>query len=342
MGTKIKMAVVGAGMWGEKHAQLYAAHPLTELVGICDKNPEKSAKVAHKFKVPQHYDSFQEMFEKSGCDAVSIATPDFTHADIVIKAAEYKKDILVESPLATTREDIYHIMDVVEKTKIRLTVTLHNRWVMPFRAARQSVKDGELGEIYSIYMRLNGLKKINTDLLPWTAKSSALWFLGTHSLDTIHWFFDDEVSRVYSVSQSGVLKGFGADTVDEYQTTIEFKRGGIAQMENAWMTPHAIPCVNDVKFSALGTKGVLNIDTSQHHLIQKFTEEKTDAPAVLMQDKLFAYPSGYAFESIRSFVNCLLSGEKFLITADNAMKNNLTILSIMESAEKRMPVDVKF
>ena len=117
--------------------------------------------------------------------------------------------------------------------------------------AHQAVERGDLGELYSAYIRLNDIKWVATDMLPWAAKSSILWFLGSHSLDTLRWFFNDEVARVYSVSRDGVLKGKGVDTVDEYLTTIEFKNGGIAQMENGWITPDANPCVNAVSYTHL-------------------------------------------------------------------------------------------
>jgi predicted dehydrogenase len=177
-------------------------------------------------------------------------------------------------------------------------------------------------------------------LLPWAAKSSILWFLGSHSLDTLRWMFDDEVARVYAVSRAGVLQDLGVDTVDEYLTTIEFKKGGIAQMENGWITPNANPCVNDIKFNALGTKGMISIDTSHHNLIQKYTDTAVTVPDVLVQNSVFGFPKGFAFESIRSFVDCLLTGQEFHVSVQDAANTSLAILAIMESAKTRMPVEV--
>ena len=52
---------------------------------------------------------------------------------------------------------LYHIMD------------LHNRWSPPFHAAHEAVDRGELGNIYSAYMRLNDIKWVATDMLPWAS-----------------------------------------------------------------------------------------------------------------------------------------------------------------------------
>lgn len=339
--NKVKMAIVGAGIWGENHARIYNAHPFAETVALCDMNLERAKEVAARLNIPQVYSDYNEMFEKSGCDAVAVVTPDFLHADVTVAAAEHKKHVLIEKPLATTAEDVHRMVKAIRENNVRAMVDLHNRWSPPFNAAHEAIQRGDLGEVYSAYIRLNDIKWVATDMLRWASKSSILWFLGSHSLDTLRWMFNDEVKRVYSVSRSGLLKSQGVDTVDEYLTTIEFRNGGIAQMENGWITPNANPCVNDIKFNVLGTKGMIALDVSNHNLIQMYTDDKVTVPDVLVQNHIFGNPKGFAFESIRSFVDCLLTGEPFHVSLEDAANTSLAILAIMESAEKRMPVDVE-
>ncbi|MDR0598800.1 MAG: Gfo/Idh/MocA family oxidoreductase [Treponema sp.] len=342
MNSKLKMAIVGAGIWGENHAKIYQAHPFCEVAAVCDEKPGKAKNMADKLGIPRSYENYEEMFRDSGCDAVAIVTPDFAHARIAIKAAEHKKHVLVEKPLATTREDVYAMVEAFEKHRVRAMVDLHNRWSPAFNVAHQSVERGELGTPYQAYMRLNDIKWVATDMLPWAARSSILWFLGSHSLDTLRWFFNDDVKRVYSVSREGILKGKGVDTVDVYLTTLEFNNGGIAQMENGWITPDANPCVNDIKFNILGDKGMISLDLSHHNLIQKYTDEKVTVPDVVVQHSVFGFPKGFAFESIRSFVDCILSGEEFKVSIRDAANTSLAILAIMESAKTRSPVEVRY
>ncbi len=342
MNSKLKMAIVGAGIWGENHAKIYRSHPFAEVTAICDMDYGKAKAIADKMGINSVYSDYNEMFRSSDCDAVAIVTPDFAHSDIAVAAAENKKHILIEKPLATTREDVFRILEAVEANKVRAMVDLHNRWSPPFNVAHQSVKNGELGEIYSAYIRLNDIKWVATDMLPWASKSSILWFLGSHSLDTLRWFFQDEVKRVYSVSREGILKSLGVDTVDEYLTTLEFRNGGIAQMENGWITPNANPCVNDFKFNVLGTKGMIEIDASSHRMIQQFTDDKVIVPDMIVQNSIFHKPKGFAFESIRGFVDCILDGSEFPVTIHDAANTSLVILSIMESAKTRTPVEVEY
>ena len=112
-----------------------------------------------------------------------------------------------------------------------------------------------------------------------------------------HHIFNDEVKRVYAVSNSGVLKEKGLDTTDVYQSILEFNNGGIATMENSWITPDSYPCVNDIKFNITGTKGMVNLDLSNNQMIERFTETKNDRPDVLVNHFVHGKAKGFAYES---------------------------------------------
>ncbi len=339
---KIKMAVVGAGTWGETHVGIFNEHVFAETVAICDSNLEKAKAVAEKFSIKHVYQDYNKMLEDCQMDAVSIVTPDHLHADIAVACANAKKHMLIEKPLATTVDDLRRINEAIDKNGVRAMVDLHNRWNPPFAAAYDSIIQGELGEVYSAYFRLNDIKWVATDLLPWAASSSILWFLGTHSLDTLRWLFNDEVVRVYSVSRKGVLAELGVDTVDEYLTTLEFSRGGVAHMENGWITPNGHPNINDMRCNILGTKGSIGIETSNHNLIQKFTETQTTVPDVLVRNKVHGKVKGFAYESIRAFIDRLIDGREFAGSIKDATNTSLCILAIMESAKTRTPVEVRY
>ena len=339
---KVRMAIIGAGTWGENHARIYNAHPFAKTVAICDMNVDRARVVAARAGVPSVYEDYERMLDEVDCDAVAIVTPDFAHAAPAIAAANHKKHVLIEKPIATTREDTFRILDAVARNGVRAMVDLHNRWNPPFNVAWQAVGRGEIGAPVSAYFRLNDAKWVATDMLPWAAKSSILWFLGSHSTDTLCWLLGSRPKRVYSVATSGVLKGLGVDTVDQYLTTLEFENGCVAQMENGWITPNAHPNVNDIKFSILGDKGMLSLDLSSHNMVQHYTDQWMHVPDVIVQDAVFGQPKGFAFESIRSFVDCLLSGEEFHVSLTDAAVATLALLAVMQSAETRVPVDVDY
>lgn len=339
---KLRMGIVGAGIWGETHASIYNEHPFAQTVAICDKDAAKAQALAGKFGISEVYTDYREMALKSSCDAIAIVTPDFLHADIAIACANAGKHLLIEKPLATTRSDVLNMVEAFERNNVRVMVDLHNRWNPPVNYAKQALDAGNLGTPYSAYARLNDIKWVATDMLSWAAKSSILWFLGSHSLDTLRWWMNSEVERVYSVSREGVLKKEGVDTADLYLTTIEFKNGCVAHMENGWITPNANTCINDIKYTILGTEGMINIDASSHNMIQEVTNNKVITPDVLVRNKVDGRVKGFAYESIRSFVDRLIDGQPFLVSLEDAANTSLALLAVLESARTRQPVTVKY
>lgn len=63
-------------------------------------------------------------------------------------------------------------------------------------------------------------------------------------------------------------------------------------------------------------------------------------PDILVQHTVFDQPKGFAFESIRRFVDCMLSGTPFHVSLQDASHTTLALLAIMESAKTRMPVEL--
>lgn len=340
--SPVKIALIGAGVWGETHAFLYKESKDVELTAVCDLDQEKAEALAQKFDVPHVFTDHKEMLGRVNVEAVAIVTPDFTHAPLVVDCAEARKDIMLEKPIATTRSDVREIVEAVDRNDIRLMVDLHNRWSPPFATAREKISEGEIGEVVNAYFRLNDKMWVATDMLSWAEQSSVLWFLGSHAIDTLRWLFADEIKRVYAVSHEGILKEKGIDTVDVYQTILEFNNGGIATVENGWITPDSHSNINDIKFNICGSEGMINIDTTNSGVIEFFDNEKQVNPDVIVNHFVHGKAEGFAYKSIQHFVEKLISGEDFLVSVADAARTSLVILAIMESAETGQPVTVDY
>jgi predicted dehydrogenase len=341
MMEQVRIAIVGAGTWGAGHARIYNEHPGAVPVAICDVNEPVAAAFAEEHQIPETYSDHREMLEKCDCDAVAIVTPDFLHADIAVACANAKKHLLIEKPLATTREDVLRTVEAIESSGIRAMVDLHNRWNPPFNAIKQLVSTGRFGKAISAHCRLTDKVWVATDMLSWVSQSSILWFLGSHSLDTMNWLIGDLPKTVYAVKRDGKLRSLGIEAVDSYMTTIQYGHGAIAQMENAWVTPNGNPNVNDFKFNLLCEEGKFDVDASSHNLLQVTDSERMITHDILVQNSVFGQCRGFAFESIRSFIDRLLSGEEFHVTLREAANVSLAILGIMQSADTGVPVDVE-
>ena len=99
---QIRMGIVGAGTWGQTHASIYAEHICAIPVAICDSREERAREIADKYGIAKVYTDYHSLAADPEVDAVAIVTPDFAHGDIAVAMANAGKDILIETPIATT------------------------------------------------------------------------------------------------------------------------------------------------------------------------------------------------------------------------------------------------
>ena len=219
---------------------------------------------------------------------------------------------------------------------------LHNRSSQPYSIAKQTIDSGEVGKVYSMYLRLNDNKSVATDMLSWSADSSILWFLGSHSLDLLCYLCGSRPKTVYALSRKGILQSMGVDTVDMYQTSIEFENGVIAQMENGWITPNGNTALIDMKCNILCEKGAFNINSSDSDMLRVLTEERTSTPNPIARPIINGRVEGFAPNNIRSFIDALYFDKPFNVTIDEAADSCLAILAIVDSAQKKLFVQVQY
>ncbi len=341
MRDKIKLAVIGCGVWGQAHAEVFAHHPYGRLVAVADRQASRAEELGQQYSVPW-YDDCRAMLEREECDAVGIATPDFAHAEPLLAAIAQGKHILCEKPLVTRQDELEQVHEAVLKSGCRVMVDYHNRWNPPFAITKQRLAAGELGTPVNGYLRLNDTIWVPLEYIPWAASSSIIWFLGSHAVDSLSWLFADRVKRVYSVCHDGVLKGRGVDTVDTYLTTLEFAQGGIAQIENGWITPNTNPLVNDFKLNLLCTQGMVNMDLSSSNFYEVYSEKRIEHPDFFIKPRVHGVPTGFAYEAIRDFVNRIYRDEEFIVPYEESFTVNQVLFAILESARNREPVAVRY
>jgi predicted dehydrogenase len=338
----LRFGVIGVGLWGEVHAEIYSRHPYATLAAVCDRDPKRAKQVAERYGAEQVYTDFRDLAADPGVDAVAVVTPDFAHRDPIVAAAEAGKHIITEKPLATTVEEAEAIADAVKRAGITFMVDFHTRWNPPLVIAKQDIAEGKLGRIVSAYFRLNDTISVPTEMLSWAEKSSILWFLGSHTVDSLRFLFEDEVEQVYSVSRSSVLKGRGVDVPDLYQSILEFRSGIVATIENNWIIPNTHPSVNDIKVNILGSKGMINMDLTNNQMIERYLEDSSDHPDCLVKPQVRDRHVGFAYESIRDFVDCLYLGKEVQASLEDGLRVTKVVLAIMESASTGLPVTVRY
>lgn len=342
---RVRVGVVGCGIWGHMHVRAYLQHASADLVGVCDKDKARAQKTARRFGIPKAFTDLDDLLSER-LDAISVATPDNAHAEIVIKAAGRGVHVLVEKPLATTVEECRRMIVSAKKRGVYLMVDWHNRWNPPYYEAWKSIHNGELGNISYLYYRLSDTIYVPTKMLPWAGQSSVMLFLGSHALDTTCWLIGSKPVRIWCRRKEGILASKGIRTADMYLSVVDFENGATAVVENSWVLPQSSPSLIDHKCEIIGSKGVIYIDPTHCAPIAKYTA-KTPAgfphaeyPDMFITPELHGRQMGFSVETIYHFVECVRDGKQPLTSGADGLLNTRLILAGDKSARTGKPVKV--
>jgi predicted dehydrogenase len=339
---RLKFAVIGAGLWGSTHARIFAEHPAVELAAVCDMNGERARQVAEEAGATRWCTDFAEVAADTSIAAVGIATPDFAHVAPALAVLRAGKHLLVEKPLAFTVEECEEIIAAAKQSSVKLMVDFHNRWSPPFYKAKLAIDAGEIGTPMYLYYRLSDTIWVPTKMLSWAGKSTVAWFLASHCLDTVHWLLGERPNRVYCVRRSRTLAPRGIATPDHYQATLEFPSGTTAVIENSWILPETTPNIIDLKCEIVGDKGALYVDGSHHRMLERYTLTEASYPDTFVSPTVHGKPLGFAVESIRYFVDCVLNDRQPLVTGEDGLAATRVIQAMERSADTGQPVDIRW
>ena len=97
--------VIGTGLWGRAHAEVYAASPYSRLVAVCDLDRSRAEEVAAQFGA-KAYTDIRAFLANADVEAVGIATPDSMHREPAVLAANAWKSTMQRTPLFETAATI--------------------------------------------------------------------------------------------------------------------------------------------------------------------------------------------------------------------------------------------
>jgi predicted dehydrogenase len=240
---RLRLGLVGAGRRAQAHVQsILALDDHFELVAVCDINPTAAQAIAKRTGATA-YGDVDEFFRAGRLEAVDIVTPPDAHHVIAKAAADYGVPMLIETPIAPTRQMAELIIEAAARANVPLEVG-ENVWRWPAeRLARKVLQSGAIGRVLRAYcLYVTG---------------------GYHAMNLLRTYLDFAEPRSVSAHvRRYAVEPYdfnGAHHEDETWTaaTIDFTGGATALHEctSSWSSPvrQAAPRF----FAAHGTKGTL-------------------------------------------------------------------------------------
>jgi predicted dehydrogenase len=236
---------VGLGYWGPNLARNFAAIPGAEVTWLCDADEPARARVSRTLPAARATAEIDELLADPDLDAIVLATPVPTHAELAVRVLEAGKHCFVEKPLAQSAAGAERAVAAAQRADRLLMVGHLLEYHPGVRRLKAMTESGELGDqIYYIYGNRLNLGKLRAD-------ENALWSLGAHDVSVVLYLADEEPIEVYAHGESYVQPG----VEDVVFCFMRFPSGLAAHLHLSWLDPH-----KERRFTVVGSQKMATFD----------------------------------------------------------------------------------
>jgi len=239
-----RVGVVGLGYWGPNLARNFDHLPDAELAWLCDASGDALERLARAFPSARTTASVEDLLGDESLDAVALATPVSTHAELARRVLEAGKNCFVEKPLGQSVEEAERVVESAREAGRVLMVGHLLEYHPGVERMSELIEAGELGDVRYIYSNRLNLGQLRRD-------ENALWSLGAHDVSVILRLAAEEPYECRAVGESYVNEGV-EDVVFCY---LRFPSGLAAHMHLSWLDPH-----KERRFTVVGSKRMATFD----------------------------------------------------------------------------------
>ena len=320
----LRIALAGAGMISYHHLVAWSRDPRAKVVAICDPDPAKARARAAEFGIVAVHGDLASLLDRHDVDAVDIASPRETHADLVDIAAGRGIDVLCQKPLTPTLAEAEAL---AERSAGRIRLMVHENWRFRpwYRRCKQWLEAGKIGELLLADMGMlsSGLLPDSTgrspdlERQPFMAKEERLIVSEVliHHLDVLRWLFGS--LRLVAARTAHTLAEVRGETLAVI--FLETAAGAAITLHGAMAAP-GFPARTLDRLEVVGSKASARLDGLELKLLGPDPRHET-----------FDFARDYqgSFDgAIGHFVDCLCSGKPF----ETDVLDNLETLRLVEAS----------
>jgi len=205
----MKVAIIGCGSIAlRKHIPAFMHNPRAEIKYFCSAYPGAAAAAAQQFGCGTAVTDYRVVLEDPEIDAVSVCTANQKHSEITIAALRAGKHVLCEKPAARTYREVLAMQKAQHETGRLLCIGVVNRFNANVNRVKTLIGEGELGELYQVYISFRARRSIPGLGGTFTTKAvsggGVLIDWGVHYLDLVMYCCGNPVVR--SVSAAAFAK----------------------------------------------------------------------------------------------------------------------------------------
>jgi myo-inositol 2-dehydrogenase/D-chiro-inositol 1-dehydrogenase len=325
------VALLGSGRMGAHHAETLARRlPGVRLAAVADPAPGAAAALVERLGAGRAYTDAAELWADDDVQAVVIATPARTHADLVVAAAGAGRHVFCEKPMAVTLPDADRAIEAARAAGVVLQVGFNRRFAPDWRAARVLLDQGAIGTP----RLLRSLTRDPGGFDPARVPPDTI-FLETliHDFDTLRFLNPGaEPVEVHAIGDALVEPGWrDRGLLDTAVVVVRFDNGAMAVAEACFEASYGY----DVRGEVLGSGGMASMGDGRRGGLAFSGPAGRLVETARSDQELFA--SAYTAE-LGAFAEAVRTGAPPPVTGEDARAALAIALAAAESVRRGRPV----
>lgn len=345
------IAVVGCGNISNSHFPALMRTDGVEVRYACDLLPDRARNAVQKYGAKLAITDFNQAIADSEVDAVYVLTPNYSHYEITTAALKAGKHVFCEKPITVNYELSRQMKQLADDNKLMLQIGVCNRYHRSVERIKRAVENGDLGEVYHVYISFRDYRCVPGLGGDFTTKAKSgggvLIDWGVHFLDLVQYITGAKVKTVSAECYSKLAADIPS-YVFKKMWADQPKKGGINDVEE-FVSGFARTDKSSISFNGawaqnigkremfidfLGDKAGIRLDYGE-----LYTVWHTNDGALCESRPDYNIPDMYAEED-KAFIESLSSGKKNRANIDNVIESAKIMDAIYLSAEKHGEVSL--
>jgi UDP-N-acetyl-2-amino-2-deoxyglucuronate dehydrogenase len=326
-----KTAIIGCGAIAPLHAEALQSCELTSLSVVMDIDQERAVSTAKKFNCDFETD-YTALLAREDIHVIHICTPHYLHASMAIEALKAGKHVLLEKPVALSREEAHEMQQVAEKHGVQIGVVYQNRYNPSSQIIKDYLERDALGKLMGIRAILTWKRdKAYYSSAEWRGKwntegGALLINQAIHTLDLMQWFGGEPV-EVKGAAANHTLEGI-IEAEDTAHAVMTFAGGG----RGIFFGTNAHIVSSPLQMEIHCEQGTLRIYKDRLYLDHEGTETLLCGPPAAPATGKIAWGASHG-HCINDFYSHLEQGKLYPVNALEASKSLGIVLDIYKQSQ---------
>ncbi len=329
----MKVGLLGIGRIGRVHLKnISTSVPGMDIKTVADPYMTKDGEdYCKQYGVEVITKDVDDVFNDPEIEAVLICSATNTHADMVLKACEAKKNIFCEKPIDHSVERVHMALDAVEKAGVKLQIGFNRRFDHNHHAVYEAIQEGKIGTPH--IFRISSRDPAPPTIEYVRASGGIYYDMMIHDFDMIRYLAGCEATEIYANGAVLVDPAIGKEgDVDTTIVTMKFESGAIGVIDNSRQAVYGY----DQRIEVFGSGGTVMDENDLPNTVSISNADSTSCATCykVMWDR---YTQAFIAE-MNAFAEAIENDTTPLVTGVDGLYPVLMAAAAKKSLEEGRPV----